>query len=53
MNLCNDEDCFCSVLPEDERFAEIAQIAIKMLTGKGNFEILCPTASSVISHGSN
>ncbi|WCJ21762.1 Exocyst complex component EXO84A [Euphorbia peplus] len=27
-----------SVLPEDEWFAEVAQIAIKMLTGKGNFD---------------
>ncbi|XP_065864299.1 exocyst complex component EXO84A [Euphorbia lathyris] len=26
------------VLPEDEWFAEVAQIAIKMLTGKGNFD---------------
>lgn len=54
-----------SVLPEDEWFADVAQIAIKMLTGKANFgnierENASPTASaseksiaSVVSHGSN
>lgn len=53
-----------SVLPEDEWFADVAQIAIKMLTGKANFgnvdrAITSPTASvsaksisSVLSHGS-
>ncbi|XVE84945.1 hypothetical protein DITRI_Ditri17bG0052300 [Diplodiscus trichospermus] len=47
-----------SVLPEDDWFAEVAQIAIKMLTGKANFgnmdrDAISPTASSVVSHGSN
>ncbi|KAJ4711228.1 Exocyst complex component EXO84A [Melia azedarach] len=54
-----------SVLPEDDWFAEIAQIAIKMLSGKVNFgneerDATSPTASisaksmsSGISHGSN
>ncbi|KAI8528452.1 hypothetical protein RHMOL_Rhmol12G0149400 [Rhododendron molle] len=54
-----------SVLPEDDWFAEVAQIAIKMLTGQATFgnvdqDILSPTASvsaksisSAISHGSN
>ncbi|KAL5757498.1 hypothetical protein ACOSP7_020109 [Xanthoceras sorbifolium] len=47
-----------SVLPEDDWFAEVAQIAIKMLTGKANFgnverDATSPTASSVESHGSN
>ncbi|OMO55013.1 Vacuolar protein sorting-associated protein 51 [Corchorus olitorius] len=53
-----------SVLPEDDWFAEVAQIAIKMLTGKANFSNMdrdtSPTASvsaksisSVLSHGSN
>ncbi|XWS22518.1 hypothetical protein CRYUN_Cryun29cG0043100 [Craigia yunnanensis] len=54
-----------SVLPEDDWFAEVAQIAIKMLTGKANFgnmdrDVTSPTASvsaksisSVVSHGSN
>ncbi|XP_042504737.1 exocyst complex component EXO84B-like [Macadamia integrifolia] len=53
-----------SVLPEDEWFAEFAQIALKTLTGKTKFssddrDIASPTASisaqsisSVISHGS-
>jgi hypothetical protein len=51
------------VLPEDDWFAEVAQIAIKMLTGKasfGNVDVTSPTASvsaksisSVLSHGSN
>ncbi|RAL40053.1 hypothetical protein DM860_008193 [Cuscuta australis] len=56
-----------SVLPEDEWFADVAQIAIKMLMGKANFEnverelpaaIGSPTvasarsATSPISHGS-
>lgn len=53
------------MLPEDEWFAEVAQIAIKMLTGKANFghverDIASPTASvsaksvsSAVSHGSN
>ncbi|XP_057493144.1 LOW QUALITY PROTEIN: exocyst complex component EXO84A [Actinidia eriantha] len=49
-------------LPEDDWFAEVAQIAIKMLTGKANFgnvdhEVVSPTASvsakSTLSHGSN
>lgn len=39
-----------SALPEDDWFAEVAQIAIKMLTGKANFgnvdrEATSPTAS--------
>ncbi|XP_052172423.1 exocyst complex component EXO84A [Diospyros lotus] len=39
-----------SILPEDDWFAEVAQIAIKMLMGKADFgdvdeEILSPTAS--------
>ncbi|XP_021293217.1 exocyst complex component EXO84A [Herrania umbratica] len=54
-----------SVLPEDDWFAEVAQIAIKMLSGKANFssmdrDVTSPTASisaksisSVVSHGSN
>ncbi|XP_030957540.1 exocyst complex component EXO84A [Quercus robur] len=51
-----------SVLPEDDWFAEVAQIAIKVLTGKANFgnvdrDVTSPTASisatSVFSHGSN
>lgn len=54
-----------SVLPEDDWFAEVAQISIKMLTGQANFgnvdqDIPSPTASvsaksisSAISHGSN
>ncbi|KAL7164015.1 hypothetical protein ACSBR2_040010 [Camellia fascicularis] len=51
-----------SVLPEDDWFADVAQIAIKMLTGKANFgnvdqDITSPTASvsarSTLSHGSN
>ncbi|XP_027772149.1 exocyst complex component EXO84A-like [Solanum pennellii] len=46
-----------SVLPEDDWFAEVAQIAIDMLTGKtqvGAMEnVNSPTASSVLSHGSN
>ncbi|XP_075660053.1 exocyst complex component EXO84A [Castanea sativa] len=51
-----------SVLPEDDWFAEVAQIAIKVLTGKVNFgnvdrDVTSPTASisatSVFSHGSN
>ncbi|KAK3038614.1 hypothetical protein RJ639_027277 [Escallonia herrerae] len=54
-----------SVLPEDEWFADVAQIAIKMLTGKANFgsverDVTSPTASisaksasSVLSHGSS
>ncbi|OWM89591.1 exocyst complex component EXO84A [Punica granatum] len=49
-----------SVLPEEEWFAEVAQIAIKMLSGKANFgmerDVVSPTAksiSSVVSHGSN
>ncbi|KAL0364128.1 UNVERIFIED_CONTAM: Exocyst complex component EXO84A [Sesamum angustifolium] len=48
-----------SVLPEDEWFADVAQIAIKMLTGPPSFEgdrdMTSPTAksvSSVHSHGS-
>ncbi|CAH9087483.1 unnamed protein product [Cuscuta epithymum] len=52
-----------SMLPEDEWFADVAQIAIKMLTGKANFGnveregVGSPTASarsasSPISHGS-
>ncbi|EEF42227.1 protein with unknown function [Ricinus communis] len=47
-----------SALPEDDWFAEVAQIAIKMLSGKANFgnidrDVSSPTASSVLSHGSN
>ncbi|KAL3511198.1 hypothetical protein ACH5RR_030599 [Cinchona calisaya] len=54
-----------STMPEDDWFAEVAQIAIKMLTGKANFgsmerDLGSPTASisarsvsSVHSHGSN
>ncbi|XP_021685388.2 exocyst complex component EXO84A [Hevea brasiliensis] len=47
-----------SALPEDDWFAEVAQIAIKMLSGKANFgnveqDITSPTASSIMSHGSN
>ncbi|KAK8310666.1 hypothetical protein V6Z12_D02G199800 [Gossypium hirsutum] len=51
-----------SVLPEDDWFAEVAQIAIKMLTGKGNYssmegDVLSPTAAAsaapVVSQGSN
>ncbi|KAG8366250.1 hypothetical protein BUALT_Bualt17G0056900 [Buddleja alternifolia] len=54
-----------SVLPDDEWFADVAQIAIKMLTGKANFEngerdmssptasVSARSASSVHSHGSN
>ncbi|KAB2090960.1 hypothetical protein ES319_A03G157800v1 [Gossypium barbadense] len=51
-----------SVLPEDDWFAEVAQIAIKMLTGKGNFssmdgDVLSPTAAAsaapIVSQGSN
>lgn len=42
-----------SVLPEDEWFADVAEIAIKMLTGKANFgnidDVTSPTASSVVS----
>ncbi|KAI9169817.1 hypothetical protein LWI28_018119 [Acer negundo] len=51
--------CFGSVLPEDDWFAEVAQIAIKMLIGKANFgnnverDDTSPTASSIVSHGSN
>ncbi|XP_027153147.1 exocyst complex component EXO84A [Coffea eugenioides] len=53
-----------SMLPEDDWFAEVAQIAIKMLTGKANFgsleretgsptaSISARSASSVHSHGS-
>uniref|UniRef100_A0A5B6YRN4 Exocyst component Exo84 C-terminal domain-containing protein n=1 Tax=Davidia involucrata TaxID=16924 RepID=A0A5B6YRN4_DAVIN len=53
------------VLPEEDWFADVAQIAIKMLTGKANFgnvdkDVISPTASvsaksisSVLSHGSN
>ncbi|XP_021731156.1 exocyst complex component EXO84A-like [Chenopodium quinoa] len=53
-----------SSLPEDEWFAEVAQIALKMLTGKANFgnedrEAVSPAASasgrsltSAFSHGS-
>lgn len=56
--------CFGSVLPEDDWFAEVAQIAIKMLTGKANFsnvgqDVTSPTqsvsaksVSSIYSHGS-
>lgn len=32
-----DVFCFGSVMPEDDWFAEVAQIAIKMLLGKANF----------------
>lgn len=52
-------------MPEDEWFVEVAQIAVKMLTGKATFgneerDVTSPTASvsgksmsSVHSHGSN
>ncbi|KAL6351291.1 hypothetical protein AAG906_035083 [Vitis piasezkii] len=45
-----------SVLPEDQWFAEVAQIAMKMLTGEANFgnvdhDATSPTAS-ILSHGS-
>ena len=55
---------FGSSLPEDEWFAEVAQTALKMLTGKANFgnedrEAISPAASasgrsltSAFSHGS-
>ncbi|KAJ8760857.1 hypothetical protein K2173_021895 [Erythroxylum novogranatense] len=48
-----------SVLPEDDWFAEVAQTAISILSGKTNFDdverdVTSPTASvSAISHGSN
>lgn len=47
-----------SVLPGDDWFAEVAQIAIKMLSGGADFgdveqDVGSPTASSVLSHGSN
>lgn len=49
-----------SVLPEEEWFADVAHIAIKMLGGKANFgmerDVVSPSAksiSSVLSHGSN
>lgn len=55
----------CSVLPEDEWFADVAQIAIKMMLGQANFDTTerditnSPTASvsarsvsSIHSHGS-
>ncbi|KAG6429648.1 hypothetical protein SASPL_107700 [Salvia splendens] len=46
-----------SFLPGDEWFAEVPQIAIKMMLGQANFDnpdcnITSPTASSVHSHGS-
>ncbi|CAN6550619.1 unnamed protein product [Malus baccata var. baccata] len=46
-----------SVLPEDDWFAEVAQIAIKMLTGKANFsnveqDVTSPNQSARSSHGS-
>ncbi|KAF6162643.1 hypothetical protein GIB67_013257 [Kingdonia uniflora] len=56
---------FNSVLPEDDWFADVSHIAMKMLTGKGKFgigdrDITSPTASvsaqsvsSVLSHGSS
>ncbi|XP_010543961.1 PREDICTED: exocyst complex component EXO84A [Tarenaya hassleriana] len=46
-------------LPEDEWFAEVAQIAIKMLTGKANFgghverDVTSPSVSSAKSYTSN
>ncbi|XP_062111759.1 exocyst complex component EXO84A [Humulus lupulus] len=48
-----------SVLPEDDWFAEVAQIAIKMLSGKANLfgngerDVTSPTSSSIYFHGSN
>lgn len=55
----NEHFQLCSVLPEDEWFADVAQIAIKMLLGQANFDNNdrdnnSPTASisSVHSHGS-
>lgn len=55
-----------SLLPEDDWFADVAQIAIKMLTGKANFgdvdqregtspsaSVSAKSVSSVYSHGSN
>ncbi|KAK4742787.1 hypothetical protein SAY87_000788 [Trapa incisa] len=48
-----------SLLPEEEWFADVAHIAIKMLSGKANFgmerDVMSPSAksiSSVVSHGS-
>lgn len=55
------------MLPEDDWFADVAQIAIKMLTGKANFgnvedgggnspttaSIYGKSSSPVPSHGSN
>jgi hypothetical protein len=61
----HNKNCLASTLPEDDWFAEVAQIAIKMLTGKANFgnverDVTSPTASvsaksvsSIVSHGSN
>ncbi|KAH0916597.1 hypothetical protein HID58_031043 [Brassica napus] len=48
-----------TTLPEEEWFAEVAQIAIKMLTGKGNFgghgerDVTSPSVSSAKSYTSN
>ncbi|KAG7653779.1 Exocyst component Exo84 C-terminal [Arabidopsis suecica] len=48
-----------STLPEEEWFAEVAQIAIKMLMGKGNFgghgerDVTSPSVSSAKSYTSN
>ncbi|CAN8311904.1 unnamed protein product [Cochlearia groenlandica] len=48
-----------STLPEEEWFAEVTQIAIKMLTGKGNYgghgerDVTSPSASSAKSYTSN
>ncbi|KAL0797613.1 hypothetical protein Bca101_052787 [Brassica carinata] len=48
-----------TTLPEEDWFAEVAQIAIKMLTGKGNFgghgerDVTSPSVSSAKSYTSN
>lgn len=54
---------FCSTLPEDEWFSDVANIAIKTLMGKANFgleregsptaSLSARSASSAHSHGSN
>lgn len=60
----SDNILICSVLQDDEWFADVAQIAIKMLTGKANFadvehdgsptaSVSARSASSVHSHGSS
>ncbi|KAL5722468.1 Exocyst complex component exo84b [Ranunculus cassubicifolius] len=49
-----------SVLPEDDWFSEMSQIAVKILSSKTRFESTSPTASisaqsvsSIVSHGSS